>query len=93
MSAANATPEPDNEFQLRSIAIPAFGPSLLYGVSNGAILPVIALSARELGASVALAGLITALIGIGSLFSNIPAGWLTGRIGERRGLCCKNREA
>ncbi len=76
----------ESNFSLRQIAVPAFGPSLLYGVSNGAILPVIALSARELGASVALAGLITALIGIGSLISNIPAGWLAGRVGERRAL-------
>ncbi len=76
----------DSDFSLRQIAVPAFGPSLLYGTSNGAILPVIALSARELGASVALAGLITALIGIGSLVSNIPAGWVAERLGERRAL-------
>lgn len=74
------------EFSLKQIAIPAFGPSVLYGVSNGAILPVIALSARELGASLALAGFITALVGIGSLVSNIPAGWLAARYGERRSL-------
>lgn len=77
---------PDPHFSLKRIAIPAFGPSLLYGVSNGAILPVIALSARELGASVAMAGLVTALVGIGSLVSNIPAGWLAARYGERRAL-------
>lgn len=77
---------PDSEFSLRRIALPAFGPSLLYGISSGAILPVIALSARDLGASLALAGIITALIGIGSLVSNIPAGHLAARIGERRAL-------
>ncbi len=76
----------DKSFSLRKIAVPAFGPSLLYGIGNGAILPVIALSARELGASVALAGLIAALVGIGSLVSNIPAALLASRYGERRAM-------
>lgn len=31
-------------FTLRRIALPAFGPSLLFGVGEGAILPVIPLS-------------------------------------------------
>ncbi|MBO1111900.1 MFS transporter [Bordetella petrii] len=73
----------DAPFSFKSIAVPAFGPSILYGVSNGAILPVVALSARELDASVATSGLIVALIGIGSLVSNIPAAMITSRYGER----------
>ncbi|CAM4343139.1 MFS transporter [Bordetella muralis] len=77
---------PDAPFSLKKIAVPAFGPSVLYGVSNGAILPVVALSARELGASVATSGLIVALIGIGSLVSNIPAALVTSRYGERHSM-------
>ncbi|OZI24724.1 MFS transporter [Bordetella genomosp. 7] len=73
-------------FSFRKIAVPAFGPSILYGVSNGAILPVVALTARDLGASVAMSGLIVALIGIGSLVSNIPAAIITSRHGERRSM-------
>ncbi|MFJ1302702.1 MFS transporter [Pseudomonadota bacterium AL_CKDN230030165-1A_HGKHYDSX7] len=78
-------PQPDT-FDLKKIAVPAFGPSLLYGISNGAILPVVALTAHNEGASVAVAGLITALIGIGSLFSNIPSALLTQRYGEKRAM-------
>jgi MFS family permease len=63
--------------------VPAFGPSLLFGLGEGAILPVIALTARDLGATVAGAALIVTLIGIGSLLSNIPASVLTARYGER----------
>ncbi len=63
--------------------MPAFGPSLLFGVSEGAILPIIPLTARELGASVPEAALIVALIGIGSLLSNVPASLITMRWGER----------
>lgn len=70
-------------FSLWKIAVPAFGPSLLFGLGEGAILPVIALSARSLGASVAAAALIVTLLGIGSLLSNIPASLLTARYGER----------
>ncbi|MBN9473537.1 MAG: transporter [Bordetella sp. SCN 67-23] len=79
-------PRSDTPFSLKQIAVPAFGPSVLYGIGNGAILPVIALSARELGASVAVAGLIVSLMGIGSLVSNIPAAMITSRHGERRSM-------
>ena len=76
----------DRSFSLKSIAIPAFGPTLLFGFSNGAILPVIALSARDVGATPAAAGLIIALIGFGSLGANIPAALITAKVGERRAL-------
>jgi len=76
----------DESFSLKKIAVPAFGPSLLFGLGNGSILPVIALSARDLGASPAVAGLIVALIGFGSLAANIPAALITSRVGERKAL-------
>ncbi|MFG5779076.1 MFS transporter [Comamonas sp. J-3] len=71
------------DFSLLKIAVPAFGPSLLFGLGEGAVLPVIALVARDLGASVSVAALIVGLIGIGSLLSNIPASLFTVRFGER----------
>jgi MFS family permease len=70
-------------FSLRRIAVSAFGPSLLFGVGEGAILPVVTLSARDLGASASRAALFVTLIGIGSLLSNIPASMITVRHGER----------
>jgi len=70
-------------FSLRSIAVAAFGPTLLFGIGQGAILPVVALSARDLGASVAVAALIVTLIGLGSWFFNLPASLVTLRFGER----------
>jgi len=72
-----------SSFSLRRIAVSAFGPSLLFGLGEGAILPVIPLSARDLGASVAVAALMVTLIGIGSLVSNIPASLITMHRGER----------
>jgi MFS family permease len=70
-------------FSLRRIAVSAFGPSLLFGLGEGAILPVIPLTARELGASVPMAALLVTLIGVGSLVSNIPASLITMHRGER----------
>ncbi|WP_424247849.1 MFS transporter [Castellaniella sp.] len=82
----SGVPPSSDSFSLARIALPAFGPSLLFGLGEGAIYPVLALSARELGASSAQAGLIVALIGIGSMLANLPAAALTNRYGERRAM-------
>jgi MFS family permease len=78
-------PPPDSPppFSLRGIAVPAFGPALLFSIGQGAILPVVALSARQLGASVAVAALIVTLMGLGSWFFNLPASMITLKFGER----------
>ena len=73
-------------FSLKKIAVAAYGPSLLFGMVEGAVYPVIALSARGLGASIAEAGLIVALTGVGALANNIPASLLTARFGERNAM-------
>lgn len=74
---------PDADFSLRDIAVPAFAPAMMFGFGEGAVIPMIALTAREMGASVSMAALIVALIGVGALISNIPGALLTARFGER----------
>src|SRR5690348_79466 len=74
------------EFHLRSIAVAAYGPATLFGLAQGSMLPVIALSAIDRGASPAIAALIGALLGIGSIVTNIPSGILATRIGERKSM-------
>ena len=83
MSSPSPTSKSNQDFSLKRIAIPAFGPSLMFGIGEGAILPVAPLMAKGLGASVSMAALIAALIGIGSLLNNIPASLITIRWGER----------
>ncbi len=78
-------PDP-RPFSLRRIAPAVYGPALLFGLGQGAVLPVVALSARELGASVAMAAFVVALKGIGQLVGDLPAGALTARVGERRAM-------
>ena len=74
---------PAPPFSLRSIAVPAFGPGLLFSLGQGAILPVVALTATDLGASVAAAALVVTLIGLGSWFFNLPASLITLKFGEK----------
>ncbi|WP_416763046.1 MFS transporter [Roseateles sp. So40a] len=78
-----STPSSATTFSFRRIALPAFGPSLLFGLGEGAILPIVPLMARELGASVSMAAFVVTLIGVGSLLNNIPASVITMRWGER----------
>lgn len=67
----------------RSIALPVLLPTLLFSTGEGAIIPIIPLAADSLGASLAIAGLIAALLTLGELFGNIPSGWVISRVGER----------
>lgn len=80
------TPTPDSRRVLREIAVAAYGPTLLASIGAGAVAPIIALSARELGASVGLAALLVGAMGLGQLAGDLPAGALAARIGERRAL-------
>jgi MFS family permease len=74
------------DFSLRRIAVPAFGPSVLWSVGVGAVLPVVTLRALELGASVGTAALVLALASVAELLAAVPAGVVVERIGERRAL-------
>ncbi len=76
----------DDQVTLRSVAAPVYLPSLLYGIGQGAIVPIIALSARDLGASIGLASLVVGLVGLGQIVGDIPAGALAARVGERRAM-------
>lgn len=59
---------------------------MVYEIGNGAIAPVIALTAIELGASAATAGFLLALSGIGRILGNVPAAILAERVGDRKAM-------
>jgi MFS family permease len=71
---------------LRSMAPSVFLPALVYEIGNGALAPVIALSALELGASAATAGFLVALLGIGQLLGDVPSAGLAARLGDRNAM-------
>ncbi len=76
----------DGEFRFRDIWLVAYGPSIVSAIGHGAMMPVLALRARDLGADVSTAAAIVALTGVGMLMASLPAGALVARIGERRAL-------
>lgn len=71
---------------VRPIVWPVLVPTTLVFGAEGAAMVVLGLSAIAGGASLALAALVVATVGIGQLAGSIPAGQLTTRYGERRVL-------
>lgn len=71
---------------LRPYGAPVYVPTLLFGIGQGAIAPIIPLTARELGASLAVAGVVVAAFGVGRVIGDLPAGALVVRIGEQRAM-------
>ena len=74
------------DFRLRDIAVAAYGPSAVSAIGYGAIMPVLALQARALGADVSTAAFVVALWPLGMLATSLPAGAVVARLGERTTL-------
>ena len=66
--------------------ISVFFPTMVYETGIGAVTPVIPLTALHLHANVAIAALIVALLGIGQVAGDIPAGHLAARFGDRKAM-------
>ncbi len=60
-----------------------YGPTVLFALGEGAVVPLIPVIAARLGADVATAALVASALVVGQLCGNIPAGWAVARIGER----------
>jgi MFS family permease len=60
-----------------------YGPTVLFALGEGAVIPLIPVLAAERGADIAQAALVTSFLVIGQLCGNIPAGWAVARFGER----------
>ncbi len=60
-----------------------YGPTVLFALGEGAVIPLIPVIAAQLGADVATAALVASALVVGQLCGNIPAGWAVARIGER----------
>jgi MFS family permease len=60
-----------------------YGPTGLFALGEGAIIPLLPVLAADLGADVPTAALIASALVVGQLCGNLPAGWAVARIGER----------
>lgn len=81
-----AAAEGPQETTLGSLVLSLYAPGTIYALGQGAVIPVIALMARDLGASLPLAGVIVGLRGVGTLVGDVPAGELVDRLGARRSV-------
>ena len=86
-----SAPSPDRlsdhlDLPLPRFLVAAYGPTLLASLGFGAVVPMLAIQALALGASHAVAAFIAALVGIGQVVGDLPAGSLAARFGERRSL-------
>lgn len=86
MSASDQPSGGAAEATLRSIGVSLYLPAFLFAIGQGAVIPIVALVAKDLGASVAVAGVVVAVRGIGTMLFDIPAGSLVSRYGERRAM-------
>jgi MFS family permease len=71
---------------LPRVASAVFLPTLIFEIGMGALAPMIVLSGRGLGASVGMAGLVVALLGVGQILGDVPAGALAARVGDRKAM-------
>ena len=73
----------DLPFSWRRIALPGLRPPSLVGsIGHGAIVPVVALTARELGASVSVAALFVSIVAVAEFVGSVPVGIFVDRVGS-----------
>lgn len=70
----------------RRLVLGTFLPVFIFEMGIGAIMPVVPLTAVALGASIAEAGVMVALLAVGQIIADIPAGVLASRLGDRRAM-------
>jgi MFS family permease len=70
-------------FRLSSLVFSVYLPTILFSIGQGAVIPIIPLFARELGASLAVAAFIAGLKGIGQLIGDMPAGIAVSKWGDK----------
>ena len=79
-------PKPQDNYQIKSLLVPVFLPSLLFSIGENSLIPLIPASAQAMGADLGTAGLIAGLVMTGTLIADLPAGKLVDRIGERNSM-------
>ncbi|WP_296192167.1 MFS transporter [uncultured Microbacterium sp.] len=60
-----------------------YGPTVLFALGEGAVLPLIPVIASALGGDIATAAIVSSAVVVGQLCGNLPAGWAVARVGER----------
>ncbi len=88
MSSARAAGAPDagRGFLSRQAVLGVYLPALCFEIGIGAVTPMVAVRAVQLGTTLAMAGVLAALLAVGQILGDVPAGALAARIGDRNAL-------
>lgn len=70
-------------FPFRTVVLGALIPAFIFSTGIGAVLPIVAPFAVQEGASIATAGVIAAMLPLGQILADLPAGALASKIGDR----------
>lgn len=70
-------------FPWRKIAGAAYVPTAAFAIGEGAVIPYIPLIAGDLGATLAVAAVVAAMLTVGQLVADVPGGSVVARFGER----------
>ncbi|WP_246126226.1 MFS transporter [Nesterenkonia populi] len=73
-------------FPWRTVVLGALIPAFVFSTGIGAIIPILPSFATERGATLAGAAVIAAMLPIGQIVADLPAGALASRIGDRRAM-------
>ena len=74
----------DQQFRIRSLANSVYIPTIFIAIGQGAVLSFVPLFAKDLGGSIAIAGLVFAMRGLGIVLFDIPSGLILDKIGQRK---------
>ena len=70
-------------FPWRRVAGAVYVPTAAFAIGEGAVIPYVPLIAGDLGASLAVAAVVAAMLTIGQLVGDLPGGAVVARFGER----------
>ena len=79
---ASETTQRQVHAELKPLWMQVYLPNLIICTGQGAMLPFLAFAAKGAGASSAMAGVIVAVNGLGTMLFDIPSGWIVARLGE-----------
>lgn len=67
----------------RSLLLSVYLPSFLMSICNGSVMLILPLFALDVGASAGTASLVFAMLGLGNMVSDVPAGYAASRLGDK----------
>lgn len=76
----------ETNFKKRTLIKPVYAPSFLFTAAEGAMFPILPVSATAYGFDLASAGIVTGVMLVGTLLFEVPASWITTKLGERKAM-------